>query len=658
MRLKSARAALKRAIQRAKNDWILDLCNTMNNTASARGGTASCWNAMKTLKAGLSKTRPSAEAKMKKADGQLASSAAENADVFKQHFSKLYGRKPSYDPAVLNLLEQLPEVQGLDGPPTDEEIRKAVSKLQATSPGVSGLPAPLWKALCETEKSFSLLRRFVLDFWERGIVPAEWNSGLLAILPKKGDLSDPGNYRGIMMLEVAYKVISILLHMRLTPIAEGLDHESQCGFRPARGCADGIFTVKLAMKKRREHGCQTWLYFLDLVKAFDRVPRELLWDAMLKLGVPSKLVELLKLLHVEVKVQFSVDGVNVTIESIIGVKQGDILGPILFIFFMAAVMISWRKVSNYDLCVYRSKPDFVMHGRSWRARGTEFAVGDSAYADDTAFAFCSRRDLVQQCPLINAHFGRWGMEVHAGKPNKASKSEILFVAAPEITYENPRTWDDVDLSDVKVDEEGGFIPIVSEFKYLGSYLARDCRDDTDVDARIRSAGAAFGALRKCLFSSSQVWAAAKRAVYVGLVLSILLYGSECWCLTEVLFNRLRSFHRRCVREMSRVSMKHSREHRLSDSELRSRLGLQTIDVYISRRQLGWAGHLARMPFERLPRKMLSSWVRADRPIGAPQFTYARGLLKALGKAGIDSKTWHQLAQDREGWREKINVLPF
>ena len=110
--------------------------------------------------------------------------------------------------------------------------------------------------------------------------------------------------------------------------------------------------------------------------------------------------------------------------------------------------------------------------------------------------------------------------------------------------------------------------------------------------------------------------------------------------------------------MSRVSMKHSREHRLSDSELRSRLGLQTIDVYISRRQLGWAGHLARMPFERLPRKMLSSWVRADRPIGAPQFTYARGLLKALGKAGIDSKTWHQLAQDREGWREKINILPF
>ena len=45
----------------------------------------------------------------------------------------------------------------------------------------------------------------------------------------------------------------------------------------ARGCTDGIFTVKMAIKKRREHGLETWIMFLDLVKAFDRVPREPLW---------------------------------------------------------------------------------------------------------------------------------------------------------------------------------------------------------------------------------------------------------------------------------------------------------------------------------------------------------------------------------------------
>ena len=323
---------------------------------------------------------------------------------------------------------------------------------------------------------------------------------------------------------------------------------------------------------------------------------------------------------------------------------------------MAAVMISWRKVSNYNLCVFRSNPDFILHGRSWTARGVEFQVSDSAYADDTAFLFCSRRDLVQQAPKINAHFKSWGMEVHAGKPNKASKSEVLFVTAPENLYEDPETFDGMDMSDVDVGN--GTIPIVNEFKYLGSLITQDCRDGPDIDGRIKKAGAAFGALRRCLFSCVSVSNMAKRAVYIGLILSILLYGAECWCLTEELFNRLRTFHNRCVREMCRVTLHHTRRRRISNEELGDRLGIAPIDVYISHRQLRWAGHVARMPFSRLCRKMLSSWVRAKRPIGAPQFTYARGLHKALKKAQIDPHTWHQLAQDRAAWREAVvSALP-
>ena len=78
-------------------------------------------------------------------------------------------------------------------------------------------------------------------------------TGLLKIICKKVDLSQPDNYRGIMLLEVAYKIIAKTVHSRLVPIAKKLDHESQSGFRPGRGCADAIFTVKLAVKKRREH---------------------------------------------------------------------------------------------------------------------------------------------------------------------------------------------------------------------------------------------------------------------------------------------------------------------------------------------------------------------------------------------------------------------
>ena len=54
-------------------------------------------------------------------------------------------------------------------------------------------------------------------------------------------------------------------------------HDGQNNFRPWRGiCIDSIFTVvKHVIKKRREHSHETWLLVIDLVKAFDREPREL-----------------------------------------------------------------------------------------------------------------------------------------------------------------------------------------------------------------------------------------------------------------------------------------------------------------------------------------------------------------------------------------------
>jgi len=99
-----------------------------------------------------------------------------------------------------------------------------------------------------------MLTNIVRSFWQTENVPNDWNIGRLTILPKKGDLGLPKNYRGIMLLETAYKIVAIILHSRLLPIEESLNHKPQCGFRPERGCIDAIYTVKMALRKRREHG--------------------------------------------------------------------------------------------------------------------------------------------------------------------------------------------------------------------------------------------------------------------------------------------------------------------------------------------------------------------------------------------------------------------
>ena len=62
---------------------------------------------------------------------------------------------------------------------------------------------------------------------------------------------------------------------------------------------------------------------------------------------------------------------------------------------------------------------------------------------------------------------------------------------------------------------------------------------------------------------------------------------------------------------------------------------------------------ARMDFERLPRKMLTSWVKEKRPRGAPEFTYGRGVYKALKKVNLDRDNWYEAAMDRVKWRSII-----
>ena len=74
----------------------------------------------------------------------------------------------------------------------------------------------------------------------------------------------------------------------------------------------------------------------------------------------------------------------------------------------------------------------------------------------------------------------------------------------------------------------------------------------------------------------------EREQFTALILSVLLYGSESWVLTEELWGKLRVFHAQCVRGMCRVNRWHTRKYKRSTSVLLDRLGLEIIDTYVVR----------------------------------------------------------------------------
>ena len=176
--------------------------------------------------------------------------------------------------------------------------------------------------------------------------------------------------------------------------------------------------------------------------------------------------------------------------------------------------------------------------------------------------------------------------------------------------------------------------------------------DVDIDRRVAQASKAFGAQRKSVFSDRDLLVPTKWKVYQACVLTVLLYGSECWVLLCHQEPKLESFHHRCLRAILGISKNQQWEQRITSQEIRQRWGdTATVTQKVAARRLEWLGHLARMPEHRLPQKCLFGWLPQPRPRGGPRKRW-RDVIKAdLQEIKVPEAQWYKLARaSRQGWR--------
>ena len=114
-------------------------------------------------------------------------------------------------------------------------------------------------------------------------VPADWKNGIIIPLPKKGDLSDCGNWRGITLLSVPGKVFSRVLLNRMQDAVDRLLRQQQASFTRGRSCIDEI------IEKVTEGRRPVIVNFIDFRKAFDSIHRPVLWKILQQYGLPTKI---------------------------------------------------------------------------------------------------------------------------------------------------------------------------------------------------------------------------------------------------------------------------------------------------------------------------------------------------------------------------------
>ncbi|ETN74222.1 hypothetical protein NECAME_04087 [Necator americanus] len=206
------------------------------------------------------------------ADGAVLRRSGQILERWREYYNHLCNEEFCHPP-----IPTVPSVEGPVLPITVVEVSAALAKMKSKkATGPDDIPADVWKLLGDRGSMWlaTLFNKIVAE----GRTPDVWQTSVTVPVRKgKGDIADCTSYRPIRLLCHTMKVFEPVLEARLRKIVSV--SLNQCGFVKDCSTIDAIHAVRILLEKR-EKNPNVHLAFLDLEKAFDRVPHELLWMSM------------------------------------------------------------------------------------------------------------------------------------------------------------------------------------------------------------------------------------------------------------------------------------------------------------------------------------------------------------------------------------------
>lgn len=443
--------------------------------------------------------------------------------------------------------------------------------------------------------------------------------GQIVPIYKKGDNKQCGNYRGITLLSIPLKVYEQIIETKLRREIEPTLIETQSGFRKGRSVQDHIFTLKEILSMRLQHNKKTFLAFLDLQKAFDKVPREKVWESLNNRGINPKLSRVIKSLYTCTR-NYIISNNNRSeeFETKEGLRQGGVMSPVLFVLFMDEIIRKCHLTSKKLHVGYRNlQPVYVT---------------ECAFADDVVIIAGKEDDLQTNLNIWNSTLSENGMEINT------EKTKILVVA------KEPQN------ADIRIN--GRQIQQTQKLNYLGVTFDDQGKQETDITERIEKSNKLYHAMNKNFISKREVTQKTKLSVYKTIFRPTLTYGSESWVLTKRMKSKLEAVEMKYLRKVKGVTLR----DRVRSATIREELEVIPVTEFIEKRQLSWWGHLQRMDHNRPVRQVWESRALGKRSRGRPTETWDKVLGKILTAKG---KTWQEakiLARNKKEWGKFVHSV--
>jgi len=494
--------------------------------ASRNGG----WRAARNRRAGIHPVRHPR-------NGKLVSSVKEIGDAWKCHFAELasdktgHSQTKQYWKQKYRDWEARPTIKRLNKKIKMIEVLEAIKDLKYNkAPGQDGIPSEVFKVATKVddEEANPMLRciyKIVSTVFESGEIPTSWQESEVVSLPKKGDLTNMGNWRGISLMNVALKILIKITAKRLNQAfeAKGLFTKSQAGFRTQEECPMQYASLLETCQRRSHKKKATYLCFVDLKKAYDTVPQGALFVKLTKYGVKGKMLAFIEELYKSSTITVRIGNKppyehSEAFPLLRGVRQGCPMSPVLFNIFIN---------------------DLPREGRAWGAKINDtLRIPCAMFADDLALIAGTKAKMRVALNKLSEWLQLNEMEVGI------AKCGLMKIMGNK------------GLEKLNLKISGMEVPIVEEYTYLGLKFRNDLVIGTKtIEGRVDKGADIEKVLAKFL-SFSKIPTNLKIPVVKAVIMQTLLYGGEVFGMSPAqAFTKAQASVDRCLKRAVGINPK-------------------------------------------------------------------------------------------------------